>query len=198
MIIEDIIKKIAKTPGITRRSAQKMIINFATNKLDLDVFLQALDTIRSDVKVCNTCNNIAFQEQCAICANEKRGRNIVCVVESFDDIINLEKGMWYNGLYHVLGGLLSAQKGMMPDSLNIQNLLHRIKNQNIKEVVFASTSSFEWKATMHFITEEIHGIIKKDDIKITEFAHGMPIGGSFEFMDEGTLQIAYSKRNILQ
>ena len=115
-------------------------------------------------------------------------------MEDFEDISNLEKGTWYTGVYHVLGGLLSAQRGMMPENLNISSLIQKIQNKTINEVIFASTSSFEWQATMHFLIEEFKKLEEFPNLKITEFAHGLPIGSSFEYMDEGTLQVAFTSR----
>ncbi|MDA0617359.1 MAG: toprim domain-containing protein, partial [Proteobacteria bacterium] len=128
------------------------------------------------------------------CSNTKREHGVVCIVEDFEDISNLEKGMWYTGVYHVLGGLLSAQRGMMPENLNISSLIEKIQNKIVSEVIFASTSSFEWQATMHFLIEELKKLEEFANIKITEFAHGLPIGSSFEYMDEGTLQVAFTSR----
>jgi recombination protein RecR len=197
MKIEDLISRIAKTPGITRRNAAKLLFHFIRNKEKISDFTKILQTIEKEIGICGSCGNVAFNQLCDICQNNNRQHGIVCVVEDFEDITNLEKGMWYNGIYHVLGGLLSAQKGMMPENLNTSTLLNKIRNNEVREIIFASTSSFEWQATMHFLISEFKKLSNFSSIKITEFAHGLPIGSSFEYMDEGTLQIAFTARRSL-
>jgi len=196
MKIDEIIIRLAKNPGLTRKSSAKLIFHFIRNKAKIDDFVKVFEKINSEISTCQICGNIAFKNEfeslCAICQNNKREHTTVCIVEDFEDIANLEKGLWYNGSYHVLGGLLSAQKGMMPENLNTQKLFERIQSMEVFEIIFASTSSFEWQATMHFLIEEIKKIPNGDAVKITEFAHGLPIGSSFEYIDEGTLQIAFS------
>lgn len=188
------IAKVAKYQGMTRRSAAKLLFSFVRDKEKIRDFETVLSSIRENIKPCESCGNIAFEDICDICKNEKREHSIVCIVEDFEDIQNLEKGLWYNGIYHVLGGLLSAQKGMMPENLSTRPLFEKIRQGQVTELIFASTSSFEWRATMYYLTEEIKKIPSAENIKITEFAHGLPIGSSFEYMDEGTLQIAYTTR----
>lgn len=197
MKVNDIIVKLAKNPGLTRRNAQKLLFNFIRNKEKIDEFAQILQTVKEDIRTCENCYNIAFNKLCFICENDKRDKATVCIVEDFEDVVNLEKGLWYNGIYYVLGGLLSAQKGMMPDDLNTKKLFEKIHNEEISEIIFASTSSFEWQATMHFLNIEMQKIPNFKNVKVTEFAHGLPIGSSFEFMDEGTLQIAFNGRKTL-
>ena len=193
-MIEDLIIRLSKNPGLTKKSASKLIFHLIRNKHKVVDLVKIFEKIEKEVKICEICGNITLETHCEICKNEKREHSTVCIVEEFEDIANLEKGLWYNGSYHVLGGLLSAQKGMMPEQLNIKNLFNRISNNEIGEIIFASTSSFEWQATMHFLIEEIRKIPNGNLLKISEFAHGLPIGSSFEYMDEGTLQIAFSGR----
>lgn len=197
MKINEIIAKFAKNQGMTRRSATKFIFSLIRNKEKIREIAEMLASIQNDVCLCKKCGNIAFEELCEICQNEKREHSTVCIVEDFEDVSNLEKGLWYNGIYHVLGGLLSAQKGMMPETLNTKSLFERISQGEVAEIIFASTSSFEWRATMYYLTEEIKKIPNGGKIGITEFAHGLPIGSSFEYMDEGTLQIAYQTRRAI-
>ena len=197
MKINDIIAKFGKYQGMTRRSATKFIFSLIRNKEKIRDLEEMLNLINKNVCLCEKCGNIAFETVCEICQNAKREHSTVCIVEDFEDITNLEKGLWYNGIYHVLGGLLSAQKGMMPDALNTKPLFQRIQDGEVTEIIFASTSSFEWRATMYYLTEEIKKIPNGEKISITEFAHGLPIGSSFEYMDEGTLQIAYQTRRAI-
>jgi len=198
MEIDDLVNRLAKNPGLTRKSASKLAFSFIRNKAKIADFIKIFEKIENEITICNKCGNVTFKDKvedlCTICKNCKRDSTIACIVEDFEDITNLEKGLWYNGLYHVLGGLLSAQKGMMPDALNTKPLFKRIQNGEVSEIIFASTSSFEWRATMYYLTEEIKKIPNGEKVSITEFAHGLPIGSSFEYMDEGTLQIAYQTR----
>lgn len=194
MKIEDLVLKLAKNQGLTRKSSQKLLFHFIRNKEKIADFIKIFQTVEKEVGVCGSCGNVAFSSLCHICQNEKRDSTTICIVEDFEDITNLEKGFWYSGTYHVLGGLLSAQKGMMPDSLNTKTLFEKIYQNKVSEIIFASTSSFEWQATMHFLKEEMRLIPNFENVKVTEFAHGLPVGGSFEYMDEGTLQIAFRGR----
>ena len=198
MEIDDLVNRLAKNPGLTRKSASKLVFSFIRNKAKITDFIKIFEKIENEITTCNNCGNVTFKDKvedlCIICKNYKRDSTIACIVEDFEDITNLEKGLWYNGSYHVLGGLLSAQKGMMPENLNTSQLFSRIISGEVLEIIFASTSSFEWQATMHFLVEEIKKIPNGSCVKITEFAHGLPIGSSFEYMDEGTLQIAFSGR----
>ena len=198
MEIDDLVNRLAKNPGLTRKSASKLAFSFIRNKAKIADFIKIFEKIENEITTCNQCGNVTFKDKiedlCTICKNYKRDSTIACIVEDFEDITNLEKGLWYNGSYHVLGGLLSAQKGMMPENLNTSQLFSRIISGEVLEIIFASTSSFEWQATMHFLVEEIKKIPNGSFVKITEFAHGLPIGSSFEYMDEGTLQIAFSGR----
>lgn len=197
MNIEDLASKIAKNPGLTKRNAQKLLFHFVRNKEKIIDFTKVFETLEKEVCLCEICGNIAFSKLCLICSNTKREHSTVCIVEDFEDISNLEKGMWYNGVYHVLGGLLSAQRGMMPENINISELITRIQSGTVQEIIFASTSSFEWQATIHLILAELKKLSNFSQIRITEFAHGLPIGSSFEYMDEGTLQIAFAARKAV-
>lgn len=197
MNINEIVTKLAKYPGITRRNAMKILFHLIRNKSKIQDFTKILQSIENEVQVCSSCGNVAFNTLCEICENTKRDSTIVCIVEEIEDISNLEKGGWYNGTYHVLGGLLSAQRGMMPENLNILTLIEKICADKVQEIIFASTSSFEWQATMHFLVEELKKLPQFSLITVTEFAHGLPIGSSFEYMDEGTLQVAFTARKNL-
>ena len=189
--IEDLAIRLAKNPGITRRSAHKLLFHFIRNKEKIDDFIKILQKVEEEISTCKSCGNVAFESFCNICSSS-RNKSVVCVVEDFEDVGNLEKGGWYDGVYHVLGGLLSAQKNMLPENLNTKPLLEKVKMGQVVEIIFASTSSFEWQATMHFIVHEVKKL--NENVKITEFAHGLPVGSSLEYMDEGTLQIAFSCR----
>lgn len=192
MKIDDLVSRLAKTPGLTRRNATKMLFHFIRNKEKIRDFVKIFESVEEEIKVCASCGNISFGELCDICANDRRDHSIICVVEDFEGIANLERGVWYTGIYHVLGGLLSAGRGMMPENLNIASLMEKVRQGLVSEIIFASTSSFEWQATMHLMVGEIKKI--SSTIKITEFAHGLPIGSSFEYMDEGTLHVAFTAR----
>lgn len=194
MKIEDLISRIAKYPGITRRSAAKLFFHLVKSKEKITDLKKILETIEDEIRICESCGNVAFQKLCEICINTGRDSKIVCIVEDFEDIPSLEKGMWYNGIYHVLGGLLSAKNSMMPENLNTVSLFEKIQKNEVSEIIFASNSSFEWQATMHFLISEMKKFEAFSSLKITEFARGLPIGFSFEYMDEGTLQIAFKSR----
>lgn len=199
-LIESAIRYFAKLPGFGPRSARKTMLYFLKNKDLIEDFVANLNQIKNQIKLCVECNNISIQETCDICLNPNREKNKICVVCDVDDIWSIEKSGTFKGLYHSLGGNLSAISGITPDKLNLQSLFSRLASNQFDEIIFANNTSIEGATTVFYIIDEIEklqaqGTLK--EIKITELANGIPLGASLEYMDEGTIEAAFNSRKSI-
>lgn len=149
------------------------------------------DAVNS-IKKCTICNNIDESEVCGICSNEKRDNKVICVVESIIDLWALENANFYKGVYYVLGGTLSSKDSNGPSNVNIDKLIERITQNTITEIIIATNATMEGQTTAFFITEKL----KDKNIKITRFAHGIPIGGELDYLDEVTISTAFGSRQL--
>ena len=152
---------------------------------------EALFDAVNSIKKCHICNNIDETDICSICSSPKRDKNIICVVESIIDLWALENANFYRGLYHVLGGTLSSMENG-PNDLTINKLIERISRDKIEELIIATNATIEGQTTAFFITEKL----KDQNIKITRFAHGIPIGGELDYLDEVTISTAFKARQL--
>jgi recombination protein RecR len=178
------IEELGKLPSIGRKTAQRLAMHLV--KCDPEVVLNlvnALTALKEKLKMCSICSNISVEDVCEICKSEKRDKSIICVVEEASDIIAIEKTNEYSGLYHVLGGVLSPLSGMDADSLKIKELLHRLTDDTVKEIILALNPDTEGEATSLYLAK----ILKPLSIKITRIARGLPIGGDLEFADDATI-----------
>ncbi|MCS6795067.1 MAG: recombination mediator RecR [Raineya sp.] len=184
-LIEDAVNEIAKLPGIGRKSAFRLVLHLLKQEPAFTENLSnALTRLRNEIRYCSQCFNIADDETCSICANPKRDRQIICVVENFKDLLAIENTAQYNGLYHVLGGLIAPIENITPDMLKIQELVQRVQNEGITEVIFALSASMEGDTTAFYITKQLKHL---PHLKITSLARGLPIGSELEYADEVTL-----------
>lgn len=202
VLIEKAIKYFSKLPGFGPRSAKRTVLYFLKNKEQVvKGFIETLKALESETTSCKICHNITTSKTCDVCSNIKRDLTSLCVVEEVDDLWNFEKTGIFNGIYHCLGGSLSAISGVMPEHLNIQSLLARIADENFDEIIFANNLSVEGATTTFYILEEIYKMQTegkvRPDLRITELANGIPIGGSLEYMDEGTIKIAFNSRKAI-
>ncbi len=189
--IEKVSKSLSRLPTLGPRAAKRIILQLCNNKeKDLADLIQSLNELRQRVGKCNICHNIDEGETCQICLNKKRSQDVLCVVEEVSDLWAIERGGNYNGLYHVLGGKLSAAYGVGIDDLNIESLHKRLKSDEVKEVVIATSATIDGQTTAHFITDNI----KEYKLKVTHLAHGIPIGSELDYLDEGTIDIAFRTR----
>ena len=156
----------------------------------VDNLLKSIKDLKTKIKYCTRCNNLSEKDLCEICTSSKRDPSIICVVEEASDVIAIEKTHEYNGLYHVLGGVLSPLSGITPDSLKIKELLNRFKQEEIKEVILAINPDTEGETTSLYLAR----LIKPLKIKVTRIARGLPIGGDLEFADEATIGRAMINR----
>jgi recombination protein RecR len=189
--IERLIQLLAKIPGLGPRSARRAVLHLVKNRDKLLTPLaMALEDARIKVKACSDCGNVDTLDPCTICADHRRDRSIICVVEEVGDLWALERAGAWNGLYHVLGGTLSALGGVRPEDLDITELVNRCTDGQIKEVVLATNATVEGQTTAHYITERL----KNMGVATSRLAHGVPVGGELDYLDEGTLTQAIRQR----
>ena len=189
--LQELIQLFSKLPGIGPKSASRMVLFLLKNKEKLMYPLsRALLSSGQSIKKCPTCGNLAVELPCKICTNPKRNKAILCVVEDISDLWALEKTGSFKGLYHVLGGSLSALDNITPDDLMIKELIKRAESDDIKEIILALNSTVNSQTTLHYITDKLNG----SDVKITKIAQGMPFGAELNYVDEGTLTTAMKAR----
>lgn len=182
----------ARLPGIGKKSAQRLAFHvLRMPKEEADAFANAILEAREKIGYCEICKNITDTPRCAICSDENRDRTTICVVEDPRDVIAIERTKEYHGLYHVLGGLISPMDGVGPESLFIKELLSRISDGEVKEVIMATNPTVEGEATAMYISR----LLKPMGVKVTRLAYGIPVGGNLEYADEVTLYRAIEGRN---
>ncbi len=193
-VLKKLIECYKKLPGVGEKSAERMAL--ATIELDqevLNIFSDSILNIKSKLKRCIKCNNYCEEDLCEVCQSKNRDNSTICVVEEPKNVILFEKVGTYNGLYHVLGGLISPLDGVNPDQINIDSLLKRIKEESIKEVIFALKPSIEGETTTLYIRKLLEG----RDIIISKIAHGIPMGADIDYIDSLTLELALEDRKTI-
>ena len=186
--LEKVIEGFSKFPGIGKKTAHRLGLHILkTHTKDVEDFAQALLNVKSKINTCNSCHNIAEAELCEICSDEKRDNSIICICEEPSDIYLLEK-TGFQGVYHVLGGLLSPLDGIGPEDLQIDSLMERVKSAT--ELIIATNASIEGEATILYISK----LLDSNSIKITRLARGLPVGGHLEYVDEATLSRSINER----
>jgi recombination protein RecR len=189
--IERLIQLLARLPGLGPRSARRAALRLIKKRETLLLPLaSALAAAGAAIKVCAQCGNIDTRDPCSVCADPRRDRTLVCVVEDVSDLWALERAGVLGGLYHVLGGTLSPLEGIGPKDLNLENLIGRAQAPEVKEVLLALNATVEGQTTAHYIMDRLHGL----DVKISKLAHGVPVGGELDYLDEGTLAAAIRAR----
>jgi recombination protein RecR len=191
-LLESAVAAFTKLPGIGKKTALRLVLHLLKQEQsEVAHFSETIARMREEIKFCSTCYNISDLDQCSICKNAMRKRDMVCVVESIRDVIAIESTEQYNGLYHVLGGVISPLDGIGPDQLTIAPLADRVVNEGINEVVFALSPTIQGDTTIYYIRKKLN----KPDLKFTTIARGIAFGGELEYADEMTL--AKSIRNRL-
>jgi len=190
-LLENAVNEFAKLPGIGRKSALRLVLHLLKQEVhEVEIFANSLIQLRSDVKHCRVCHNISDTDVCNICSNPSRNKSFICVVENIKDVMAIENTHQFNGLYHVLGGAISPLDGIGPDQLTIDALVERIKNESIKELIFALNPTIQGDTTIYYIGRKL----KEVPVKITTIARGIAFGGELEFADEMTLAKSISNR----
>ncbi len=192
--IEKLIQLLARVPGLGPRSARRAALHMIKKKDQLlGPLAGAMSEAFDNVRECQTCGNIDTSSPCAICSDPRREQATLIVVEDVADLWALERAEVMNVRYHVLGGTLSPLDGIGPDDLSIAALVDRVEKENIAELVIAVNATVEGQTTAHYITDQLTGM----DVKITRLAHGVPVGGELDYLDEGTLTAAMRSRTSL-
>jgi recombination protein RecR len=190
-LIEDAVREFSRLPGIGKKTALRMVLQLLRmDESEVDEFTGALSRMRHGVKFCNHCHNVSDSDVCVICVNPGRKRDQVCIVENIRDVIAIESTQQYNGLYHVLGGILSPLDGIGPEQLNIASLHNRVKEMNVSELIMALSPTIEGDTTVYFIARQVKDL----PVTITTIARGIAFGGELEYADEMTLARSIAKR----
>jgi recombination protein RecR len=188
--VENLVVQLTKLPGIGRRTAQRLAFHILSARADEALELAtAIEDVKTRVRFCRECGNLTEEEICGICADARRDRSVICVVEQPVDVVSLERTGEFRGLYHVLGGALSPLDGVEPSDLRIGGLLARVENGDIQEVVLATNPTMTGEATAAYIADRLRG-----KAQVTRLASGLPVGGDLEYADEVTLGRALAGR----
>ena len=190
-LLENAVNEFAKLPGIGKKSALRLVLHLLKKeKNEVEQFSTALSKMRSEIKFCSRCFNVSDTVICNICINPMRQQQLLCVVENIRDVIAIESTQQFNGLYHVLGGIISPLDGIGPEQLTIDALVERIKNEEIEEVIFALNPNIQGDTTIYYIGRKL----KEIKVKITTIARGIAFGGELEYADEMTLAKSIANR----
>ena len=191
--IERLIQLLAKVPGLGPRSARRAALHLIKKKEQLMLPLaSAMGEAVDKVRVCSTCGNVDTADPCTICTDARRDDATLIVVEDVGDLWALERAGAMNARFHVLGGTLSPLDGIGPDQLNIRRLVERVAQGGVGEIIIAVNATVEGQTTAHYLTDQLAGF----DVKITRLAHGVPVGGELDYLDEGTLSAALKSRTV--
>ena len=187
---EDLIEAFRHLPGVGIKTAERYAFTaLEWDEETLDAFIHALDALHGGIRKCSVCGNLSDDDKCMICRDDTRNPNVICVVQSPKDVIAMEKTKEYNGVYHVLNGVINTAKGIMPQDLNIKSLLDRV-NDDTEEVILATNPTVEGETTALYLAK----LLETKNINVTRIAHGLPMGGHLDYADELTLIKAFEGR----
>ena len=190
-IIQDLIDELGRLPGVGPKSAQRIAFHIIqSDRVDVTRLAEVLKTVKERVKFCSICGNISEEELCKICRDPRRDKTSICVVEESKDVLAIEKTREFKGTYHVLGGAISPIDGVGPENLRIKELMTRLAETQISEIIIATDPNLEGEATATYLTR----LIKPLGIKVSRLASGLPVGGDLEYADEITLGRAFEGR----
>jgi len=194
-IIQDLIDELGKLPGIGPKSAQRIAFHLVqSERVDVNRLVDVLRIVKEKVRFCSQCFNVAEEEECKICRDPRRDNSSICVVEESKDVVAIERTREFRGKYHVLGGAISPIDGIGPEQLRVRELLSRLSDSNIKEIIIATDPNLEGEATATYLARTI----KPLGIKISRLASGLPVGGDLEYADAVTLGRAFEGRRSLE
>ena len=190
--LEDLIFFFSRLPGLGPKSSKRLVLYLLKNKDTLlNQSLNLMKAVKDELSECLECGNIDVKNPCHICSDSKRNKDKICVVEDIADLWAIEKTKTFDGTYHVLGGVLSAVDGIGPDDIHIEKLLQRCRINVVEEIILATNATVEGQLTAQFIADKF----SKSNIFVSRLAHGIPIGGELDYIDEGTLSTAFKSRN---
>jgi recombination protein RecR len=189
--IEALTQALARLPGLGPRSARRAVLHLLKRReAAMAPLLRALEKVNENLAICSNCGNVDTVDPCSICSDSRRDARLLCVVEEVSDLWALDRSRLFPGRFHVLGGRLSAMEGVRPEDLTIDRLIHRVSQGGIDEVVLAMNATLEGQTTAHYLAERLETY----PVRITQLAHGLPVGGELDFLDEGTLAQALRAR----
>ena len=190
-LLENAVNEFARLPGIGKKTALRLVLHLIKQEAnDVTRFSEAVSKMREEIKFCSRCHNISDTELCNICSNRSRKQEMLCVVENIRDVIAIESTQQFNGVYHVLGGIISPLDGIGPDQLTIDSLVNRVQNESISEIIFALNANIQGDTTIYYISKKLKDL----PVKITTIARGIAFGGELEYADEMTLAKSISNR----
>ena len=194
ILLSDAVEQVASLPGVGRKTALRLVLHLLRQpQKDVEAFTGAITRLKQEVKYCRVCHTISDQEICPICQSHSRDKHMVCVVENVQDVMSIENTGQYNGLYHVLGGIISPMDGVGPADIEIDSLIKRVEQDDIHEVILALPTTMEGDTTNFYIYRRLQNITKSDitsspdSLKISQIARGVAIGNEIEYTDEITL-----------
>ncbi|MBC8034840.1 MAG: recombination protein RecR [Chitinophagaceae bacterium] len=191
VLLENAVNEFARLPGIGKKTALRLVLHLLKqDATDVQQFGAAITKMRTEIKFCRRCHNVADTDLCTICASASRKQNMICVVESLRDVIAIETTQQYNGIYHVLGGVISPLDGIGPDQLNIEPFLQRVQKEQPEEIIFALNPTIQGDTTIYYIQKKLTPAV----VRITTIARGIAFGGELEYADEMTLARSLANR----
>ncbi|MCU1582274.1 MAG: recombination protein RecR [Microbacteriaceae bacterium] len=194
-IVQELIDELGRLPGIGPKSAQRIAFHILqTETFDVTRLAEVLMEVKEKVRFCEICGNVTEQEQCSICRDPRRSPATICVVEEAKDVVAIERTREFKGLYHVLGGAISPIDGVGPDDLRIRQLMQRLADGTVTEVIIATDPNLEGEATATYLSRMLMHL----DLRVTRLASGLPVGGDLEYADEVTLGRAFEGRRLVE
>jgi recombination protein RecR len=194
-LLENAVKEFSKLPGIGKKTALRLVLHLLKQpEAEVEFFSEAITKMKLEVKHCRRCHNIADADICSICSNSFRKQEMICVVETIKDVIAIESTQQFNGVYHVLGGVISPLDGIGPSQLNIDALIHRIEKDEVNEIIFALNPNIQGDTTIYYIQKKLGDYVQNNSLQITTIARGIAFGGELEYADEMTLARSLQNR----
>ncbi|HMC98983.1 MAG TPA: recombination mediator RecR [Ferruginibacter sp.] len=196
-LLENAVSEFAKLPGIGKKTALRLVLHLLKqNTGDVSNFSDVIARMRNEIKFCQRCFNVADADICSICSNSMRKQEMICVVETIRDVIAIESTQQYNGIYHVLGGVISPLDGIGPDQLNIETLINRVQKETTTELIFALNPTIQGDTTIYYIQRKLSPLPAGQplNLRITTIARGIAFGGELEYADEMTLARSLQNR----
>ena len=192
--VQDLIDELGRLPGVGPKSAQRIAFHLLdADKDEVQQLVDAITTVKTSVSFCQVCGNVTEQEECAICRDARRDPTVICVVEESKDVMAIERTRAFRGLYHVLGGSINPIGGVGPDQLRIRELMTRLSDETVQEIVLATDPNLEGEATATYLARMLRTL----GITVTRLASGLPVGGDLEYADEVTLGRAFEGRTAV-
>ncbi|NNC13782.1 recombination protein RecR [Planctomonas sp. JC2975] len=193
-VVQDLIDELGRLPGVGPKSAQRIAFYILqTESYDPSRLADVLTTVRDKVRFCEICGNVSEQATCSICRDPRRDQSLICVVEEAKDVVAIERTREFRGLYHVLGGAISPIQGIGPDQLRIRQLMTRLADASVREVIIATNPNVEGEATAAYLSRMLQAM----EVRVTRLASGLPVGGDLEYADEVTLGRAFEGRRLV-